>query len=100
MGRRALEVMLHPLEEAQVVIEARGRLAVAMLFAGIEDQPHGRLAAELQMPVELAGLPDVDARVVLAMQDQERGAAFAGMIDRAALEQQGPVFPGTFQRVT
>ena len=50
---RALEVVLHPPQEPDAVVEPRRRLAVAVTLARIEDEAYGCLAQRLQVPEEL-----------------------------------------------
>src|SRR5262245_25592600 len=99
LAPRSLQVVLEPLQAAQRVVEARGRLAVAVSLPRIEDEAHRSLAAQLQVPVELARLARVHARIVLAVQDEERRPALARPVDRAPLELSHPVVPRPSQRV-
>src|SRR5690349_9115379 len=49
----ALQVVLHPLQQAQLVVELAGRAAVAVTFAGVAHEPHRRLAHKLQETIQL-----------------------------------------------
>src|SRR5262245_35588572 len=98
-GLGALQVVLEPLQRATGVVEARGALAVAVALARVEHQAHRARPALSQVPVELARLPGVHARVVLAVQDQERSLALGRVVDGAALEPRLPVVPGVPQGV-
>ena len=59
-----------------------------MALAGIEDELDGRVGSALDMAVHLHGLTWMHARVFLAVHDEQRGLAVAGVVDRAALEEE------------
>src|SRR5260221_9918911 len=96
---RALQVVLHPLHHAEVVIEAVGGQAVAVALPRIEDQADGRLASGFQETVEDERLAGMDARVVLAVEDEEGRARLVEIVNRTALEHQLPVLPRPAARV-
>ena len=89
--------MLQPLHHAQIVVEPCRRLPIAMNLAWIEHQPDRCLVLEFQMPIEFAGLADVDARIVLAVENQKRRLAVRGVKDRTSFELEVPVLPRSLQ---
>src|SRR5262249_10061497 len=95
----ALQVVLHPADHPQVVVEpVRGR-AVAVPLLRIEHETDGGLAALLQVPVEHERLRRMHARILLPVEDQQRRPRAVGIEDRASLQHELPVLPRPLPRV-
>ena len=87
------EVVFQPLHLAESVVEPGGSPAIAVFLARIQDEADGGLVAHFQVPVEFARLADVDARVVLAMQDQDGRPGVGSVVNGATFQKELPRFP-------
>jgi hypothetical protein len=93
------EITLEPLEHAEAVIEAGRGARVAVLFAGVEDETDRGIGPRLEVTIEFEGLGGMNARIVFAVENEERSAALAGVLNGAAFEEEIPVVPGLFTGV-
>src|SRR5262245_19586804 len=93
IASRTLQVVLEPFHHAEVVIEPVRAVAVAVPLAGIEHEPHRRFAPHLHVPVEDERLAGMHARILLAVEDQDRRARPVALVDRASLQRELPVLP-------
>jgi len=91
--------VVHPPHQAPGVVVPGGGLAVAVAFAGVAHVAHRGLADQFQCAIELQTLGRIDARVVRASRDQQRGARLLHVVDRAALETELQPGPGGEPRV-
>jgi hypothetical protein len=90
------EIALEPLEHAEAVIETGRGAGVAVAFAGIEDETDGGVGPGFEVTIEFEGLSGMHAGIVFAVEDEEWGAALAGVFDGAAIEEEIPIVPGLF----